>query len=162
MAKFLDDNKPKILTVQGARTWHPTLDPTHSIQTTLYVETWFLKGKWIFLVLGFWIITAKGSETIKTLVIICNQLLKCPMINLTGWLEKIKTNKQYFPLKQQYAIKHKVYRKKGNHQQVQRVLTVNKYRRMVNLKRPLLLKKFSSSIPQEMYGGQGGDQDFKA
>ena len=32
----------------------------------------------------------------------------------------------------------------------------------MNLKRPSLLKKFSSSIPQEMCGGQGGDQDFKA
>ena len=45
---------------------------------------------------------------------------------------------------------------------MRRALTVNKYRRMVNLKRPSLLKKFSSSIPQEMCGGQGGDQDFKA
>ena len=56
----------------GCKNLAPHLDPTHSIQTTLYVETWFLKGKWILLVLGFWIITAKGSETIKTLVIIFN------------------------------------------------------------------------------------------
>ena len=34
--------------------------------------------------LGLWIIKAKGSETVETLVIIFNYFLKCPMIHLTN------------------------------------------------------------------------------